>query len=247
MKISACVAAAAGAALVLSGCSNADSESDRPASVVVLEQYFEAIGSGDPTEMANAEDRTVIDSAAARYLAHEQNVAKTNGVNAEGREESDVEVDDDGDRAEVCGKDYCTTYTGFTFDQGKLASFSADGISIDGRIVTGDGEVMKSNDVAGYEVVSAVESDQALVAVMRLHAYKRDIIPVHQAVYRNADGEQVDAFSSTFPARIYADSNQLAVARFPHSELGGEIIIDFSTSDDDAPVMDTVRIPVTQD
>lgn len=249
MKISACAAAAAGIVLVLSGCSGADPEPEPSSDEAVIDEYFTAFASSDPVKMENAADTTVEDSTAARYLTHQLNVARANNANGLDHRSSDVEVADDA--VSVCQHGRCTEYADFTIADGKLSNFTANGTSVGERLVIGDGKMVTSRDIAGFEVLSAVQSaddEQLLVVVMRFHSYDRQIRPGTSVVYRNPDGEQVDNdLDSVVPGRLFADSNQLGFVRFPRSAIGGEIVVEFRTEDDQEAIRDSARVPVAQD
>ncbi|MFL0577261.1 hypothetical protein ACH0BO_11080 [Brevibacterium luteolum] len=249
MKISALVSAAAGSALLLAGCSGVAPEPEPESEKAVVDAYFTAFASGDPAEIENAADTAVEDSTAARYLAHQLNVARANNANGLDHRSSDVEVADDA--VSVCQHGRCTDYADFTFEDGKLSDFSANGTSVGERLVIGGGKMVTSHDIAGFEVLSAAQSaddEQLLVVVIRFHSYDRSIEPVTSAVYRNPGGEQVDhGLNSVLPRRLLPDSHQLGFVGFPRSEIGGEIVVEFRTEDDQEAIRDSARVPVAQD
>lgn len=116
MKISALVSAAAGSALLLAGCSGVAPEPEPESEKAVVDAYFTAFASSDPAEIENAADTAVEDSTAARYLAHQLNVARANNANGLDHRSSDVEVADDA--VSVCQHGRCTDYADFTFEDG---------------------------------------------------------------------------------------------------------------------------------
>jgi hypothetical protein len=269
VKRSVLVAAAMAAALALAACSGDGDESGRPlaedtAQVPTASQsqtvtseaapeddaaaeYFEKFATNDATQVQQAADLAAEGSFAAGYAQHRANIWNTNLDHGYGAA-SPSQVDLESAAAVVCQPDApeeCSTFSDFTFRDGKLAGFTVDGVDISGRLVVGDGTIVKSQGVAGFELLSAYQSvrDESLTAVFRFHSYDRPIDTSYVAVYRDPTGRQVQDLESVLPSSLLPNSNQLAVLPFPRAGVGGEFVLKFATGDERDPlIVDEVSV-----
>lgn len=187
---------------------------------------------------------------AARYLAPQLNVVRAHSANGK-VSPSEREAKITGDAAKVCLLRQCADYGDFTFEDGKLASFSINGTSADERVMVGDGEVIEPDDLVGFEVLSAAVSaddDQTLTVVMRFHTYDGELDSIMERTpsYWNPDGELTDEDgTSDVPSMFFSDSEVVVLLRFPHAEIGGEAILEF-TLESGSDSSSTAHVPVTQ-
>lgn len=219
------------------------SESDEAS---LLKEYFDAYASSDPEAMRSASENVAEGSVAQKYITHQANVVEANDASGYERYVQEAEFNDDS--VAICYEgDDCGEFAALTFDEGKLSSFTIDGNDIEDRVTVGDGSIVESQEVAGFEVVSAYQAiEGTLMAVVRFHAYDRPMDYSYVATYRQPSGQQVDDVDSDIPSRVAEDSNQLGIVYFPRSENGGDMFLKYSTEDERELIFETVKIPLAQ-
>lgn len=228
-----------------SGSTSASSES-KSDEASLLKEYFDAYASSDPEAMRSASENVAEGSVAQKYITHQANIVEAN--DASGYERYVQEADFNDDSVAVCYEgDDCGEFADLTFDEGNLSSFTIDGNYIENRVIIGDGSVVESQDVAGFEVVSAYQAiEGTLMAVVRFHAYDRPMDYGYVATYRQPSGQQVDDVESDIPSRVAEDSNQLGIVNFPRSKNGGDMFLKYSTEDERELIVETVKVPLVQ-
>lgn len=226
-----------------------DNSGSSPDEDSTLEEYFDAYASADPEAMRSAAKNAAGGSLAQKYITHQSNIVEANDASGYDRYVQDAEYNDDS--VSICGEDEgCGEFADLTYENGKLLSFSIDGNDISDRISLGEGSIVKSKEVAGFEVLSSYQAvEGSLMAVVRFHAYDRPISFSYTATYRKPSGQQIEEVNSELPSRVAADSNQVAIVIFPNSENGGNLHLKFATDGDEEGgelFVETVDVPLSQ-
>lgn len=218
-------------------------------SATVAKAYFDAYASSEPEGMRAAAANAAEGSTAQKYMTHQANIVEANDATGYERYVQEA-VYNDGSVSVCYEGDECGEFGELTFEGSKLSSFTVDGSDISDRISLGDGSVVKSKDVAGFEVLSSYQTAEgSLMAVVRFYAYERPLSFSYTATYRKPNGQQIDSHESELPSRVGADSNQDAIVIFSNSENGGDLHLKFATDDDEDEVagdliVETVEIPL---
>jgi hypothetical protein len=149
---------------------------------------------------------------------------------------------------EVCGDGYCDEFSGFVISDGRLQSFQVNGVPIDGRLAApskatqfGDVEI---GVVGGFERVT---TDLLAVVIAIDPGDETLTVPWNEVVYVDPSGEEipVDLAASAYPAEIAPRPDgqpQPVVLQFPTAELGGELVMTFTTASSSAPVEARVTV-----
>jgi hypothetical protein len=155
----------------------------------------------------------------------------------------------EGDPAvEVCADDFCDEFSGFVLSDGRLQSFEINGVPIDGRLAasskaTALGEV-------GIRVVGAFERvtvDELAIVVAIDPGAETLTVPWDEIVYVDPSGAEiaVDLAASAYPADITPrpdGRDQPVVLQFPTAELGGELVMTFTTAESTTPLEARVAV-----
>lgn len=228
------------------GGGNSVSDTDKSS---ILKDYFDAYASADPDSMRSAAENAANGSVAQKYITHQSNIAEAYDASGYDRYVQDAKYSDES--VSICGEDDdCGEFADLSYENSKLSSFTVDGNDISDRISLGDGSIVKSKEVAGFEVLSSYQAvEGSLMAVVRFHAYDRPINFSYTATYRKPSGQQIEDVDSYLPSRVAADSNQLAIVIFPNSNNGGNLHLKFATDDDEEGgelIVETVDVPLAQ-
>lgn len=256
---------AAASIVVLSACSTASSPGTSTADNVdetqtagdsfgesestAAKEYFDAYAASDLEDMRAAGENAAKGSVAQKYMTHQANFIEANDAAGYERYVQDATYEEG--KVSICyeGED-CGEFSDLSFEGGRLSSFTVDGKDISDRITIGDGSIVKSKDVAGFEVLSSYQAvEGSLFAVVRFYAYGRPISFSYTPTYRKPSGQQIDSAESDLPSRVAPDSSQDAVVIFPNSENGGDLHLKFATDDDEDEVagdliVETVQVPL---
>lgn len=230
----------------LQSSAGAEPQSSSPSYEGNVEEYFDLMLRGEPEQSKRASELAAPSSPAEKYAVHRANVENAVADNGQdySADESTTEYLDEA--VEYCdGPEWCSVFSDFTFVDGKIESFTVDDVAIDDRIVVGGGEIANYQSVVGFEFLSAYQSatDDSLQAVVRFHAYDRDISTNYIANYRDPSGRQILDQDSLIPSQINSNSNQLAFIGFPAAEVGGDLLLKFATDDDGPLIVETLSVP----
>ncbi|MFB9776282.1 hypothetical protein [Brevibacterium otitidis] len=94
----------------------------------------------------------------------------------------------------------------------------------------------------------SADDDQTLTVAIRIHSYDGELDSIMERTpsYRNPDGELTDEDgTSEVPSMFFSDSEVVVLLRFPHAEIGGEAILEF-TLESGSDSSSTAHVPVTQ-
>lgn len=127
----------------------------------------------------------------------------------------------------VLDETFCTTYTNFVGQDGKISNFDVQGRDLSERLIMGTGETVEGSDGSEVEFVAAYRN------AADSHLYFQYIVrssttPMYMpgVSYRNPDGRQSEAEDHVGAWDLAADSYSAYVATFPAGELGGEATVD---------------------
>jgi hypothetical protein len=143
---------------------------------------------------------------------------------------------------EVCADGFCDEFSGFVVSDGLLQSFRLNGVPIDGRLAAPSKATM-AGDV-GIRVVGAFERvtvDELAVVVAIDPGAETLTVPWDEVVYVDPSGVEipVDLAASAYPAEITPrpdGQDQPVALQFPTAELGGELVMTFTTAESTTPV-----------
>ena len=128
----------------------------------------------------------------------------------------------------------CAYYSDFETEGGKIASFSANETSLNGRVVLGMGNPIKAGDLARVRFLSAYQSpfsDTLFINVEIKTSDQAVSTGIGSADYRRPNGRQVTTAGYEGDYEIGADSLVTNYMTFPGSEIGGELSFDVNDSD----------------
>lgn len=218
----------------------------------VVKEYFDAYAASDPVKMREAGTKAAKGSVAQKYMTHQANVIEANDAAGYERYVQDATYNDGA--VSICYEgEECGEFADLSFDSDQLSSFTVDGIDIADRIALGDGSIVESKNVAGFEVLSSYQTiEGSLFAIVRFYAYDRPISFSYTPTYRKPSGQQIDSGESELPSRVAPNSNQDAAVIFPNSENGGDLHLKFATDDDEDEVagdliVETVEVPLPKE
>lgn len=210
----------------------------------VVEEYFNAHASNDPTQLEDATALTVPGSVAEKFAMHRSLMSAASRDNGYPIEADSAEFREG--TVETCSSDdICTTFDQLEFEGDKIASFRVNETAIDDRVMIGPGEATTFEDIAGFEVLSSYQatSNDILQVVIKFEAHGRAIDAGYIVNYRTPDGRQVQSTDAATPSQLNPDSHQLGYAMFPAAEPGGELLLKFATEDDGPLVVETLTVP----
>ena len=150
-----------------------------------------------------------------------------------------------GPDVEVCSGGFCDTFGGFEVDDGRVRSFSIDGVSIDGRLAAPSKAV--SFGALGVRLAGGFERvtyDQLAVVFVLETSGGAIAVEWGDLSYVEPSGVSVAAelADSAFPATVPATGMQPVVMQFPGATLGGDLV--FAYTSPAAPQAIEVRLPV---
>jgi hypothetical protein len=155
----------------------------------------------------------------------------------------------EGDPAvDVCSDGVCDMLSGFVVADDRLQSFLLNGVPIDDRVAAPSKATM-AGDV-GLRVVGAFERvtvDELAVVIAVDPGAETLSVPWDEVFYVDPSGDEipVDLAASAYPAEIAprADGqDQPIVLQFPTAQLGGELVLTFTTDASTPPVEARVTI-----
>jgi hypothetical protein len=157
----------------------------------------------------------------------------------------------EGDPAvEVCADGFCDELSGFVVGDGRLQSFELNGVPIDGRLAAPSKATMVGD--VGIRVVGAFERvtvDELAVVIAIDPGTETLTVPWDEVSYVDPSGVEipVDLAASAYPAEITPrpdGRDQPVVLQFPTAELGGELVMTFTTTGSTTPL--EARVPVDE-
>jgi hypothetical protein len=149
---------------------------------------------------------------------------------------------------EVCGDGYCDEFSGFVISDGRLQTFQVNGVPIDGRLAA-PSKATQFGDV-GIRVVGGFErvTVDLLALVIAIDPGPETVTVLwDDVVYVDPSGVElpVDLAASAYPAEIPPrpdGHDQPVVLQFPTAELGGELVMTFTTASSSTPVEARVTV-----
>lgn len=208
--------------------------------------YVEAIASDSASELEQAEDLVLDDSAAADYLTyylHNVNAQIDQGL--PNYETANVaEIDEgfelcwDGESAE------CTTYTDFEGSEGKISHFQIQDRDLSERLVRGSGATVEGSDGAEIEFVAAYRNaaDTDLLLAYTIRSGDTGL-GGPQITYKNSDGRQSQSEVDIGAIDLEPESYSSYIAVLPAGELGGEATVSYWTEAGDSV---EVELPIPE-
>jgi hypothetical protein len=149
---------------------------------------------------------------------------------------------------DVCGDGYCDEFSGFVLSDGRLQSFEINGVAIDGRLAA-PSKATQSGDVeirvvGGFERVT---TDLLAVVIAINPGAETLTVAWDEVVYLDPSGVElpVELAASAYPPQITPrpdGRDQPVVLQFPTAELGGEVVMTFTTGSSSAPVEARVTV-----
>lgn len=199
-----------------------------------IDKYFEFIGKSTETSFNQAAKLAAPDSVAyayATYLAQQAVDGSESDPQEFPKSKKGFKICDlngDGDASD------CAYYSDFETESGKIASFSANDVSIKGRIVMGTGDPVKAGDLATVRFLSAYQSPFSDTLFINIEVKSKDeaiSTGVGDADYRRLNGRQVTSADYTGDYEIDSDSLVSNTISFPGSEIGGQVSFDINDKD----------------
>lgn len=131
---------------------------------------------------------------------------------------------------EICD-DYsqigCVAFENLTMADGRVQTFTVDGIAIDDRLTTGEASAEQGGAV--IEVVGAYWSvqDNNLTVVLDVHNGGDDSVHLHhpQATYQTEDRRQASSFDSYGPLEVHAGMSAGVVVFVFNQNVGGTLFV----------------------
>lgn len=205
-----------------------------------IDKYFELIGQNTEKSFADAAALAAPDSVAfayATYLAEGAATENADGIVSEPEKYPKTkkgfkicDLDGDGDSSD------CSYYSDFETTGGKIASFSANDISLKGRIVLGTGDPITAGDLATVRFQSAYQSPFSNTLFVHIEVKSKDqaiATGVGSADYRRPNGRQVTSAEYSGDYEVGEDSLVTNTLSFPGSEIGGEVSFDITDTNYD--------------
>ena len=155
----------------------------------------------------------------------------------------------EGDPAvEVCVDGFCDELSGFVVSDGLLQSFELNGVPIDDRVAA-PSKATKFGDV-GIRVIGAFERvtvDELAVVVAVDPGAETLTVPWDEVFYVDPSGTEipVDLAASAYPAEITPrrdGQDQPVVLQFPTAQLGGELVLPYTTAATAPPIEARVTV-----
>ena len=201
-----------------------------------LDSYFDSYASGDPDKMAAAQSLASPGSLAEAYLIHQGALANSYLDGGSGSTEDKSTKTAEGYR--LCDpnsneKDSCTAYTDFKSVDGKLSSFTVNGLDLTNRLAIGKGAAVKAGSLATVKFISSYQAaSNYLFAVLEVKsADKKLILGTYQATYRAPGGRQSTATGADGPAELGANSTANISIVFEKAKPGGELTLTIAVED----------------
>lgn len=195
-----------------------------------VEGYFRAFASGNPKDMRDMVKLSAKGTPARTYA--QVQVALAAAQRAEfgsGSPPSTMEVVDG--ELELCNEplgevpqEECFRFADFETTDGKLASFTAAGEAIDGRIAKGGQTVEAGGTVVKLlGAYHSVQADMLIVAFEAEPGGQAISLEWYSAEYVDPDGATVAAITASGPDRLRSGRDNIGVVQFEQAPIGGTV------------------------
>lgn len=211
-----------------------------------IQEYVEAIASGDVGDLNDAVDLTIEKSPAAdylRYFTHQVNAQIDAGL----RNPADERVNQVEEGFEICtslnGEETCNAYTHFTGEAGAIYGFEVEGTAVEDRLLMGSGEPVEGPRGSSVELVAAYLNAAGTHTVIGYEFRSGDVsMSMPWPSFRSPEGRQSQAEDHLGTLHLAADSMSHYAAWFPVSELGGELHVEII--DEEGYHRDELTVPI---
>jgi hypothetical protein len=201
----------------------------------------------DPHQLGDLPQRVVAGSPADAFVGYLFGFGAARQESRQGPLEPFAVTGDD-TSVEVCSSaGFCDNFDDFVVVDGRLQSFNLNGQNIDDRFAAPTKSIergpVRVRVVGGFERITVDE----LAVVIALEAGPEALeVDWAETVYIDPEWNEieVDLPASAFPATITPDGEHEVVLQFPTAQLGGEIVLTYTTESSTDPV--SFRIPVEE-
>jgi hypothetical protein len=213
--------------------------------------YFQV--NADPGEAGDLPRRVVAGSPAEAFLTYVLGFASARIDSRQGPFEpftADAATTPiEGEPAvEICADGFCDELSGFVISDGLLQSFQLNGVPLDDRVAAPSKATMFGD--VGIRVIGAFERvtvDELAVVIAVEPGGETLTVPWDEVVYVDPSGVEipVDLAASAYPAEITPrpdGQDQPVVLQFPTAELGGELVMTFTSAASTTPVEARVTV-----
>lgn len=238
--------------LVLAACGDGDDsssgEDDRKPGFVqgsteadeagATEEYFEAITSGDVDDLSRAmEELAAPDSVAFYYASYHRGTSQA--YSDSGYPSTEARLSEDDGSFESCqdtieGDESCVIFDDIKMKDGKVSSFTIDGVDISSQLAVGSDEPIYASNLVDVRLVAAYKSVEsgALFVVMDVNS-KSAAVEMYgfNSTYRSPDGRQKTALDYAGPTTLNPDSLATYVVAFESADFGGLASVEFSNAE----------------
>lgn len=155
---------------------------------------------------------------------------------------------EDNEAVEVCNDGFCDTFGDFAVTNGRLRSFTLNGVSVDDRLAApSNSTTFGPVDVRVVGAFERVTVDELAVVVALQPVDEEVAVDWEQVAYVDPDGQliAVDLQASAYPEVIGPSTDkfeQAVVVQFPTAQLGGELRFSVTTGSASTPLV--VRVTV---
>lgn len=207
-----------------------------------VEGYFTALSDVKPEQQLEATKYSAPGSLAEAYAleqsAHTQ--ARLDGGNLD---TAGGELFFERDEVHLCppGTDaprderelFCSVYSEFEVQEGRLVNFHAGESSLEGRLAIGDGEVSLIGELGTAEyLASYVTISGDLVVILEITSQIDTLtIPSYDATYLSSSGRGIEVSYTDGPFELKRDRVANVAFAFSGGELGGVLELEFYDED----------------
>lgn len=233
LKRAALPAAVFAITAIVSGCAGGAGAADNSSQSVfassgqseIGQEFFQAIASNDLAARGRALELTFPGSDAEAYAAYWFGLIQAESDRGWPSAPNEVRVIQGG-QAVWWGPhaDDCAEFTGLIFEDGKLSSFSAGGVSLSGSIVKGEAARIPFGNIGSVSLVAAYRTISGAVAVvLEIHSYSDQFrIGVN---YVTPAGRQQSQSSWIGPLSLANGTHANGIWFFDGAEFGGNVVL----------------------
>jgi hypothetical protein len=184
----------------------------------------------DPHDLGDLPQRVVAGSAADAFVTYLFGFGSARETSRQGPLE-EFTVSGDDTAVEVCNEGFCDTFSEFVVRDGRLGSFSLNGVTIEGRLAEPSkaidhGRPVRVRVVGAFERVTVDE----LAVVLAIEADEDVTVSWAESAYVDASWNRIDVDlpASAYPAAITAGGEHDVVLQFPTATLGGDVVLSYT-------------------